>query len=290
MEARLQRRLLVEVRHHELGVGVLLDLEHDADVVRRLVAYVEQERQLAGDDHVRDLLHEVGLRHRPRHRRDDDIGAALLFLFELVLAAHADRARALFVNLPQLDLVVEQLTAGREVRTVDELHQRDVLDVAVLRDRDHRFDDLAQIMRRDVRRHADRDAGRAVDEQIREPRGQHDRLLRRAIVVRAHVDGLEVQLGQQLHRGCGEPALGVAIRGCFVAIDRAEVAGAIDERHAEDPVLRHANHRLVHRAVTVRVILTEHVTDNGRRLAMLRIRPQMVVVQHRVEDPALHRL
>ena len=40
----LQRRVLVEVRHHELGVGVLLDLEHDPHVVGRLVADVEQER------------------------------------------------------------------------------------------------------------------------------------------------------------------------------------------------------------------------------------------------------
>ena len=61
VEVRLQRRVLVEVRHHDRGIGVLLDLEHDADVGRRLVAHVEQVRQLARDDHVGDLLDQVGL-------------------------------------------------------------------------------------------------------------------------------------------------------------------------------------------------------------------------------------
>ena len=290
MEARLQRRLLVEVRHHQLGIGVLLDLEDDADVGRRLVAHVEQVRQLARDDDVRDLLDEIGLRHRPWHRRDHQIDAALLLLLDLVLAANAQRAAALFVDLAELDLAVEQLAARREVRPVDVLHQRHVLDLAILRQRDQRLDDLAQVVRRDVRRHADRDAGRAVDQQIWKPRRQHRRLLGRAVVVRAHVDRVEVELAQQLHRRRRETALGVAIGGCFVAVERSEVSRSIDERHAQHPVLRHANHRLVHRRITVRVIATDHGADHGRALAMLCIGTEMLIVQHRVENSALDRL
>src|SRR5439155_17222845 len=54
--------------------------------------------------------------------------------------------------------------------------------------------DLAQVVRRDVGRHADRDPGRAVDQEVREPRGQHDRLLGAAVVVRYKVDGVLVDV------------------------------------------------------------------------------------------------
>src|SRR3569623_1218664 len=194
VEARLQSRVLVEVRHHDRGFGVLLDLEHDADVRRGLVAHVEQVRQLARDDHVRDLLDEIRLAHRVRDRRDHHVGAATLLLLQLVLAAHADRAGAVLVDLAQLDLAVEHLAAGREVRTVDVLHQRDVLDLAILRQR------------------------------------------------------------------------------------------------AQHPLLRHAHHRVVDRGVAVRVIATDHGTDDLCALAVLRVGPQVLVVEHRVENAALHRL
>ena len=55
-DVRRERRVLVQVRHHQLRVGALLDLEHDARLVGALVAHVEQRRQLLGDDHLGDLL------------------------------------------------------------------------------------------------------------------------------------------------------------------------------------------------------------------------------------------
>jgi hypothetical protein len=73
-------------------------------------------------------------------------------------------------------------------------------------------DDLAEVVRRDVGRHADRDAGRAVDEQVREPGGQDDRLGVVAVVVLDLVDGVLVDAGEQLHRERGQARLGVAHR------------------------------------------------------------------------------
>jgi len=51
-------------------------------------------------------------------------------------------------------------------------HQALDLDLGVVDERDRRGDDLAQVVRRDVRRHADGDPGRAVDEQVRERDGR----------------------------------------------------------------------------------------------------------------------
>ena len=55
-EVGLQRRVLEEVRHHHLRVGVLLHLERDAHVVGGHVLDVEQRRQLARQHHVGDAL------------------------------------------------------------------------------------------------------------------------------------------------------------------------------------------------------------------------------------------
>jgi hypothetical protein len=64
----------------------------------------------------------------------------------------------------------------------------------------HGVDDLAQVVRGDVRRHPDSDALRSVHEQVRKARGQHDRLLGRPVVVGDEVDGVLVDPGEELER------------------------------------------------------------------------------------------
>jgi hypothetical protein len=56
--------------------------------------------------------------------------------------------------------------------------------------------------------------------------------------------------------------LGVAVGRRRVAVDRAEVALAVDERVAHREVLREADHRVVDAGVAVRVVLAEHVADD----------------------------
>ena len=120
--------------------------------------------------------------------------------------------------------------------------------VGVLDQLDRRVDDLGEVVRRDVRRHADRDAGRAVDEEVRELRRQDHRLDERAVVVRRPVDRLLVDVvAEELRGELREPDLGVAHGRGVVAVDRAEVALAVDERVAQREVLRHAHDRVVDR-------------------------------------------
>src|SRR3712207_7377817 len=51
-------------------------------------------------------------------------------------------------------------------------------------------DHLAQVVRRDVGGHADRDPARAVDQQVRDARRQHRGLLLGAVVVGLEIDGV----------------------------------------------------------------------------------------------------
>ena len=57
-------------------------------------------------------------------------------------------------------------------------------------------DDLAQVVRRHVGCHADRDAGGAVDEQVRERCGQHGGLQELVVVVGHEVDDIFVEVGR----------------------------------------------------------------------------------------------
>ena len=86
-----------------------------------------------------------------------------------------------------------------------------------------------------------------------------------------------------------EAAFGVAHRRRVVAVERPEVARSVDERVAQRERLRHAHERLVERGVAVRVVVAHHVADDLRALAVLGVGRQ-VLLPHRVEDAALHRL
>ena len=155
--------------------------------------------------------------------------------------------------------------------------------------RDAGVDHLAEIVRRDVGGHADRDAAGAVDQQIGEFRRQHPRLAERAVVVVLIVDRVLVEIVEQQLRDLGQPRFGVAHRGRRIAVDRAEIALAVDQRHAHGKVLRHAHHGVVDRLVAVRVILTDDVADGARRLP-IRLVPLEAVLVHAEENPAMHRL
>ena len=150
-------------------------------------------------------------------------------------------------------------------------------------------DDLTQVVGRDVRRHSDRNPGRSVDEEVRDTRGKDGRLVFASVEVGRVVDGLLLDVGQQLRGERHEPRLGVAVRRRRVAIDGAEVALPVDERIAQGEVLHHAHHRVVDGRIAVRVVLTEHVTDHGRAL-LVRAARREPRLGHRVQNASVDRL
>src|SRR5439155_7885258 len=83
---------------------------------------------------------------------------------------------------------------GRKVWALDVLREPLDVDGRVLDHRDDPVDDLAEVVRRNVRRHADGDPGRAVDEEVREPRRKDGRLTPRLVVVGLEVDGVGVDV------------------------------------------------------------------------------------------------
>ena len=205
------------------------------------------------------------------------------------LRAQAEGAAAGLVGLDDRLARLDQDAAGREVRALHQVDQGVDAGVGRLDQVQQRIAELAGIVRRDRAGHADGDAGGAVGQKVGEAAGQHDRLLGRAVVVGAEVDGVLVDAGQQRLGDLGEPRLGVAHGGRVIAVDVAEVALPLDQRIAGGEFLGEAHQRVVDRLVAVRVVLADHVADHARALleGAVGIEPQLA---HGVEQPAMHRL
>ena len=141
-------------------------------------------------------------------------------------------------------------------------------------------------MRRHRRRHAHRDALRAIGEQVRQRGRQHDRLLLVARIIVAEIDGILVDAFEQQPRDIGHARFGVAIGGSRVAIDIAEIALPVDQRIARGEILREAHQRIVDRLVAVRMERAHHVADDLRAFLEGRagIEPQNL---HAVENAAM---
>ena len=148
---------------------------------------------------------------------------------------------------------------------------------------------LAQVVRRDVGGHADRDADRTVDQQVRESGRQHRRLERAAVVVVLEVDGLLVDVAHHFEGERGHLRLGVPGSGRAVVAGRAEVALAEGERVTQAPRLHEAHERVVDGGVTVRVELPHHVADDARALRERLVRA-VAAVEHGVDHAAVHGL
>ena len=274
--------------HHLVEVdAVRARDQHDADriLVVRFVADVLDHRQLLRAHLVRDLFDDLRRRHLVGQGGHDHVA---VFAAPDRTAAH--RTVAGRVHRGDLGRRRDDFGCGREVRALHVLAELGDARGRFVEQPDAGTRDLAQVVRRDVGRHADRDAGGAVEQHVRHARGQPRRLLQRAVEVRHPVDRALAELGQQQLRHRRQARFGIAHRrerlGIFL---RAEVALAIDERIAVRERLRHQHHRLVARAVAVRMELADHVADGARGLLRLGRRIEAELA-HRVHDAPLHRL
>ena len=148
---------------------------------------------------------------------------------------------------------------------------------------------LAEIVRRNVGGHADGDAGRAIDQQVRNP-GRHDRRFSLGtVVVRNEIDGVLVDVCQQFAGDARHPDFGVAHGGRRVAVHGTEVALPVHQQVAHRERLGHAHDGVVDRRVAVRVVLADDVADDAGGLL---VGLGVVVAQfpHGVQDPPVHGL
>src|SRR5712692_7328424 len=289
-EGGLHLRVRVEPVQHHHRDGVPLQLDHDPDAF--LVGFVPEiadPLQLLRHHQVTDLFdHPIGRDLVGELGDDDLLLAGGLPLLDGGPRADRDPAAALLVALLDALTAVDD-RAGREVRALDELPQ--ILDrcVRVVDQMIDGLDRLAQVVRRDVGRHADRDSGRAVDDEVGEPRREHGGLLQAVVEVGDEIDRALVDIVEYRHRDACQARFRVTVGGRGIAVHRAEVPLTVHQRVAQREGLHHAHQRVVQRHVAVRVILAEHVADHGGALLVRAAgdEPQLV---HGVQDAAVHGL
>ncbi len=289
-EAVLQRRVLEELVDDDVGVLALLDGDDDP---HRLVAVAEVvDVGHAGDpaavDQLGELLEQDFLGELVGDLGEGDVGAAVLELLDVVLGPEDHPAAAGAIGLAQAVLVADRRPGG-EVGAGDDLHQLVELDRRVVDVGDQGVADLAEVVRRDRRRHAHRDAAGAVDQQVGELAGQDPRLLVLLVVVGLEVDGVELDVLEHLGGDRAELGLGVPHRRRRQAVDAAEVPLPGDQQVPHVPPLGHAGQRRIDRIIPVRVVALHRLADDARALAggAARAEPQ---VAHRHQDPPLRRL
>lgn len=288
VEAFFELGVLEQKGHGGFFVGAFFEFQHDADVVGRFVADVDDLWEFFGDDVVGDLLDERRFVHHVGDRGDDDLAFAAVF-FEFPFGAGDQSTRAFGVNLAEFFGGVEEHAAGGEVGAFDVIAD-DITDLqcGLLDESDEGVEDLGQVVRRYVGRHADGDAGCAVDQQVGDLGGQDDGFKNSAVVVGAEGDGLFFDFVEQFRGQRGQARFGVSHGGCAVAVYGAEVSLAVDEHVAQGEVLGHADHRVVNRLIAVRMVFTHDFTDDGSTFAIARVVGESQIGEHCVQDASLH--
>src|SRR6185437_11903665 len=149
---------------HDIRRGVALQLDDDAHALAvALVAQVGDTLDQLLAHAFGDALHHARLVDLIGHLGDDDRLALFAQLLDMRLAAHHDRAAAELIGGLDAD-AAEDDAAGREIGPGDELYQLVDGDIGIVDEGEAAIDHLAQIVRRDVGRHADGDAAAAIDQ------------------------------------------------------------------------------------------------------------------------------
>ena len=210
VEIVLQVRVLEQIGHHHIRIGALLHLEHDTNISGRLIPNVINLGDLAGSDQVANSPDQDILLHHVRYRGDNDLWLARPAL-ELIFPPDLHRPMSVTVDRPELSTRVENLPPGGEVGTLDVLHEVGNLQPPLSHQSLARLGDLAEVMRRNVRGHPDRDPRRAIHQQVWNPSGKNYRLAGLAVVVGPEIDGLLRELIEKLDSNLLEPRLRIPI-------------------------------------------------------------------------------
>ena len=150
--------------HQRVEVDFRLPDQHETRrvLVVGLVAQILHHRQLLGCHLRHDLLEDLGAGRLERQLFNHDL--AVLYT---VARTQAQRAAAGLVDLHDVRAARDELAARREIGPLDVLHQVAERGVRIVEQLDQSRGDFFQIVRRHVRRHADGNAARAVQQEVR---------------------------------------------------------------------------------------------------------------------------
>ena len=288
-EGGLQLRHAVKLVQHHFRGRIALQFNDNAHP--RTVAFVAQ---------IGNAFHRLGAHQFGdflKQRRLIDLIGDFRNRNQLAITAH-------FLNLgpraqwygtaPRLERCANAGTAqnqrpGRKIRPGHDFHQFFQGQGWIGDQRQSRIQNLGRVMRRDIGGHANRNAARAIDQQIGEGRWQNARFIHAFIVIRLEIDRVFIDAGKQGTRCRGQPRFGVAHRRRRVAVNRTEIPLPINQRQTHGKGLRHAHQRIIDRSIAMRMVFTHHVANHARRFAIGFI-GRIAGFLHGKENAPMHRL
>jgi hypothetical protein len=266
-----------------------LRLQHQPDLGVALIAHIFQYGQLPVGDQRGHLLDETRFLHAPGDLADDDRKRAAPHLFLMPARAQPNPAAAAGIGLDQALARLDDDAAGRKIRPRHHRHQVRQIGGRIVEQQGGGLRDLGHIVRRNGGCHANRDAARAVGEQIGEGGGIDLRLLLLAIVGGAERHRLVIHAFHQQDGRARQLRLGIAHGSGVIAVDIAEIALPLHQRIAQREILREADERVIDRHIAMRVIFADHVAHHARAFLGRRAGVELELA-HRPEQPPVHGL
>ena len=292
-DRRLQRAVLVDLVQDQVRVGAAFEFDDQPDGFAVAGGRFVADPRNAHDAFVlhqpANVLGKLVPRDLERHFADDDVRRFPFAFFNDVCACPQGHPRPLAQVTPDDPVATHDDAAGGEVRAGDDLDEVLKGEFRFVHQPDEAVANFAEVVRRDVGRHADRDAVGAVHQKVRELARQHERFTILAVVVVDEVNGVRFQVRKHFGGGGHQPRFGVTVGGGGQPRNRAEVTLAVNQLRAEHPILRHPHECGVDARVTVRVVALHRLADDARTLRRRRGRTESQVV-HRHENAPLRRL
>ena len=264
----LRRRVAPQLVQHHVRRRIALQIEHDAHAFA--IGFIAQVRHALDAlvlHRFGDLFHQRVLALLVGNFGQHDGALLAAAFFHHVARTDADAAAPGFIGLFELARTQDD-AAGGEIRGRQVVHQAFNADHRIGQPGPYRIDHFAQIVRRNIGRHAHGDAAGTIDQQVGEARRQHGRFLFGTVIVGDVINRVLLDIGEQRFGRFRQPRFGIAHGRRGIRVHRAKVALAVDQRQPHRPILHHARQRIVNRAVTVRVIFAHHVADDAGRFAI----------------------
>ena len=262
---------------NNLGIHIASEFYTDTHALTvGLITQIGNAVDLLILNELRDLRDQTCLVNEERKLGDNNAVLAVRHRFNVCYGTDPDLAASGAVCLIDAS-GAEDRAAGREIGSLYDL--QDLVDrgltafiYAVVDDKRYCVDDLADVVRRDVCRHTDRDTGGTVDKEVRNSRRENRGFLLGLIEVGDELYGILVNIREHLHRDLAESGLGVSHSRGAVAVDRTEVSVTVNERIVGRPFLSEIYQRSVDRAVSVRMVFTHCIADDTGTFTMRLIR------------------
>ena len=285
-----QLRMLQKIVQHKLRHSRPLQLHNNPNSITvRLIADIGHIQLLLLSilGNIRDQICLIDLIRNLRKHQD----RLLAILLDRIGSFHLHTATANLIGLTIQP--AENRRSCWKIRSLNNIQQLRYFRITagqIVVDHTHSgIQDFPQIVRRNIAGHTDSNTLAAVHQQIRKPAGQHFGLLHSAIKIRRPINRVLIDIPQHLVRNTSHTGLRITIRGRRIAIHGTKVPVAVDQRIPHREILGQTSQRIINTSITMRVIMTNHITDRRCTLLIRHIVRQAGPV-HRIQNPAMYRL